>query len=256
MSKLALITGASTGFGLEFSKIFAREGYDLVIVARSVDKLNAVKEELESGGTTKVEVLPMDLTEDQAAQRLYDAVKDKHIDVLINNAGFGDYGAFKDLALDRLTRMIQLNVTSLAQMTRLMLPEMIERGSGYIMNVASIAAFEPGPLMAMYYATKAFVLSLTEGIAEEVRGTGVHVSALCPGPTNTQFASNANLAESRFADWFKKNAPVDVAEYGYKQMMKGKVIIVPGFVNKATVLAAQLMPRAMVRRCVHLIQKK
>lgn len=255
MTKTALITGASTGLGAEFTKIFAREGYDLIITARSEDKLNALKEACEKEYKIKVDVIAMDLSEINAAQKLYDKVSGRTLDVLINNAGFGDYGPFVELGLDRLTNMIQLNIMALAQMTRLVLPDMIERKSGYIMNLASIASFEPGPLMAMYYATKAFVLSLTEAISIEIKGTGVTISALCPGPTNTEFASNAHLERTSFVKAFKKTSPKDVAEYGYKQLMAGKVVAVPGALNKVAVVAAQVMPRALVRHCVKVIQK-
>lgn len=255
MGKTALITGASTGFGLEFSKIFAREGYDLIIVARSEDKLNALRDELQANGKTHVEVIAMDLTADHAAQDLYQKVADKQIDALINNAGFGDYGPFVESDLDRMTKMIQLNITALAQMTRLVLPDMLKRGSGHIMNVASVASFEPGPLMAMYYATKAFVLSLTEAISVEIADSGVHIMALCPGPTNTQFATNANLERTSFVKYFKKTTATEVAEFGYRKLVRGSVVAVPGALNKVAVVSAQLLPRALVRRCVHMIQK-
>ncbi len=255
MSKLALITGASTGLGAEFSRIFAREGYDLIITARSADKLNALKEELEQKHKIHVDVIPMDLSEINAAQELYKSVAERQIDVLINNAGFGDYGPFVETDMNRLTNMIQLNITALAQMTRLVLPEMLKRNSGYIMNLASIASFEPGPLMAMYYATKAFVLSLTEAISTEIKDSGVSIMALCPGPTNTEFASNANLERTSFVKAFKKTSAADVAEFGYQKLMSGKVVAVPGVLNKAAVIAAQIMPRALVRRGVGMIQK-
>lgn len=255
MTKTALITGASTGLGAEFSKIFAREGYDIIITARSEDKLNALKCELEDRCRIRVDVIAMDLSAENAAADLFSRIADRQIDVLINNAGFGDYGPFIEADFDRITRMIQLNITALAQMTRLVLPGMLERKSGRIMNVASIASFEPGPFMAMYYATKAFVLSLTEALAIETRGSGVSISALCPGPTNTEFATNANLERTSFITLFKKTKASDVAEFGYRKLMSGKVVAIPGLLNKAAVFAAQIMPRSLVRRCVAMIQK-
>ena len=255
MAGTALITGASTGIGYELARIFAREGYDLIITARSEDKLTALKNDLEKDGIVHVDVISMDLSQDSAAQQLFERVSDRQIDVLVNNAGFGDYGKFVECDMDRMTRMIQLNITALSQMTRLVLPQMLERHSGHIMNVASIASFEPGPLMAMYYATKAFVLSLTEAISVEIRDSGVQIMALCPGPTNTEFAAAANLERTSFVTAFKKTSPVDVAEFAYQKLMAGKVVAVPGMLNKAAVVAAQLMPRALVRRCVGMIQK-
>lgn len=257
MEKTVLITGASGGIGLELAKIFAREGYNLVITARSEDKLVALKTTLEETRKIKVEIFPKDLSENGAARQLYDFTVQKGmtVDVLVNNAGFGDYGEFVKCNPEKQNKMMGLNIVALVELTRFFSEEMVKRGSGKIMNVASLASFVPGPLMSVYYATKAFVLSFTEAIAVEFKNSGVSVCALCPGPTSTGFVENADLGRSGLSKNLKSMSAIDVAEYGYSCLMSGKVIALPGFMNKLGALLSQLMPRKLVREIVYRIQK-
>jgi short-subunit dehydrogenase len=175
--------------------------------------------------------------------------------MLINNAGFGDYGRFADSELAKQTQMINLNDRSLVEMTHTFLPAMIRRGKGKILNVASVASFEAGPMMSVYYASKAFVLSFTESLSEELRGTGVTVTALCPGPTNTGFSKAADMPSGRLANMFRFTQPIDVARCGYSALMRGQVIVIPGVLNNLGIIAVKLLPRAFVRKAVGLLQK-
>src|SRR5271154_4231612 len=191
--KTALVTGASFGIGTEFARIFARESYNLVLVARTADKLRQLASELEKAHGTRSLILATDLTDPGASAYVLDQTtrSDIQIDVLVNNAGFGQYGKFAENDLEECLRQIQLNITTLTHLTRLYLPAMIERKTGKILNVASTAAFQPGPLMAVYYATKAYVLHFSEALANELNGTGVTVTCLCPGATVTEFHKRA-----------------------------------------------------------------
>jgi short-subunit dehydrogenase len=250
MSKTVLITGASGGIGLELAEIFAREGYDMVLVARSEQKLAAAKKRLEEKYQIAVEVMVKDLVIKDAAQEIFTALSDsgKHIDVLVNNAGAGDFGEFADAEWERQYNMIQLNVTALMQMTKLFLNPMLERKEGKILNVASIAAFQPGPLMSVYHATKAAVLYFSEALATELEGSGVTVTTLCPGPTETGFVAAASMENSQLFENFKVSGPESVAAFGYKALMKGKPMVVHGFFNRLAVFSVRLAPRSMVRK--------
>ncbi|MDE6442233.1 MAG: SDR family oxidoreductase, partial [Clostridia bacterium] len=198
MNNTALVTGASGGLGLEFAKLLAKDGNDLLLVARNGHRLEEIKDELEKAHGVKVYFLACDLTQDDSANKVYDYAKENslQIDVLINNAGFGDFGNYLDSVWEKQRDMINLNVLALMRLTYLFVPEMKERGKGKILNVASIASFQPGPLMSVYYASKAFVLSFSEALAVELKKTGVTVTALCPGPVRTCFEKAANLAYS------------------------------------------------------------
>lgn len=256
MSGTALITGASSGIGRSMAKILANDGWDLVISGRNVEALEKLRDELSD--KIKVYTIPADLSEDGSAERLFSEVREQNIqvDFLINNAGFGDLCLFKDCDIKWQSDMIHVNDIALTALTRLFLTGMIERGSGRILNVASIAAFQPGPLMSVYYASKAYVLSFTEALSVELKGTGVTVSALCPGPTDTNFMYVANASEKNL---FKKSVKVsadDVAAYGLKKAMKGKVIIIPGMLLKMLPLLERLFPRSLVRRIVYIVQNK
>lgn len=255
MAKTALITGASGGIGAEFAKVFAREGYHLIIVARSEDKLLKLANDLQSKHRVNVQVIPKDLTQPDAAQALFDELNGQQIDVLVNNAGYATYGAFVESDMQRELNEIQLNVTTLTALTRLFLPAMVERRSGYVLNVASTAAFQPGPLMAVYYATKAYVLSLSEALAKEVEDSGVMVSALCPGPTQSGFQERADMTESRLVQGGLMSA-AQVAEIGYRSMMKGQRVVVPGFMNKVQAFVIRFTPRNMVTNIVMNMQKR
>ena len=257
MNKTALITGASGGLGAKFAELFAKRGYALVLTARKEEKLHTIARAIKDRYQVRVDVCPADLTRREDVRHLCDFTTAQNIvvDVLINNAGFGDWGAFATLDADKQDRMIQCNVASLTALTHHYLQPMLTRNQGWILNVASIAAFEPGPLMSVYYATKAFVLSFTEALSVELQGTGVHISALCPGPTHTGFARAAHLGRSGlFSNLPVANAK-DVAQYGITQLFAGKVIAVPGLVNKITACGVKFLPRALTRQLVYLIQK-
>jgi len=247
----ALITGASGGIGLELARIFAREGYGLVLVARSRERLDEIARELKPAS---VQVIAKDLTLPGAAQEIQrEAPK---VDVLVNNAGYGVYGPFVKTPLAAEIGMIQLNVTVLVALTKLYLPGMVAAKNGRIMNVASTAAFQPGPLMAIYYATKAFVLSFSEAIANELQGTGVTVTALCPGPTATGFIAEAKLEKSRL---FKLMKPMDartVAEAGYRALMAGKPVVVTGLMNKVLAQSVRFSPRSLVAKIARKMQEE
>jgi short-subunit dehydrogenase len=243
----ALVTGASSGIGLEIARILAPD-HDLVLAARSGAKLEELAAEL--GGAR---VVAVDLSDPNAPAKLVAEVAS--VDVLVNNAGFGDYGAFAEASPSKLDEMIELNVGALTRLTRAYLPGMLERRSGRVCNVASTASFQPGPLMAVYYATKAYVLSFTEALAEELRGSGVTATALCPGPTRTGFQDAAEMGESRLVKGRKLPTAEDVARYGVKAMNKGDVVAVPGFMNKAMAAGVRFTPRPIARRMVHSVQK-
>lgn len=257
MSDTALITGASTGIGLELARLFAKDRQRLAIVARDEKKLQEVARELMAEGAAGVRTIAVDLSKREAPVEICSALHGDPVHYLINNAGFGLGGRFKDTDLETELDMIQVNVTSLVHLTKLFLPEMTRRGQGRIMNVASTAAFQPGPLMAIYYATKAFVLSFTEAIAEELRGSGVTVTALCPGPTASEFQKRAKIEETVLV---RKKAmgmmsARKVAEVGYRGMMAGKVVVIPGLLNKIGAQSIRIGPRAIVRRASRKLQE-
>src|ERR1700734_3751117 len=244
----ALITGASGGIGYELAKLFARDHYNLILVARSGDKLNLVASELREQFGVTVKTIALDLAADQAVTSLFEHLKGEGlaVDVLVNNAGFGVLGDFAETAKEEVLGQVQLNVTALTHLTRLFLPEMIARRQGKIMNVASTAAFQPGPLMAVYYATKAYVLSLSEALANEVAGTGVVVSCFCPGATDTGFQKRAGMENSRL---FKKIGAMNaetVARYGYRGLMAGKTLVISGTRNWLVAESVRFAPRKWV----------
>jgi short-subunit dehydrogenase len=232
---------------LEFSRIFAREGYNLVLVARSADKLRQLASELEKAHGTRSLMLATDLSEPGAPAYVLDQTTraDIQVDVLVNNAGFGQYGMFAENDLEECLRQIQLNVTTLTHLTRLYLPAMIARKSGGILNVASTAAFQPGPLMAVYFATKAYVLHFSEALANELDGTGVSVTCLCPGPTATEFHKRANATGMRLLKFGSMDART-VAEDGYRGLVAGKPVVISGFKNWLVAQSVRFSPRRMV----------
>jgi short-subunit dehydrogenase len=252
----ALITGASSGIGLELARIFAANRHDVVLVARSEGKLRELARECEQKGS-RAHVVTADLAAPGGAKSIVDAVAALNIpiDVLVNNAGFGVYGRFADTSLEKEVESIQVNVVALTELTKRFLPAMLARGSGRILNVASTAGFLPGPLMAVYYATKAYVISFSEAIANELAGTGVTVTVLCPGPTATGFQAAAQLETSRIVSLLRKATPRSVAEAGYEAMMAGTVVAVPGVSNKISALAPRLFPRAVIRKVVRAFQE-
>ncbi len=253
----ALITGASSGIGLELARILAARKHDLVLAARSEAKLRLLASEAERHGV-RTRVITADLSVAGAAASLVErATADGWpIDILVNNAGYGLYGKFVETRLDVELAMIQLNIVALTELTKRLLPAMVSRRSGRILNVASTAAFFPGPLMAVYYATKAYVLSFSEAIGDELAGTGVTVTALCPGPTESGFQAAAQLEESKLVAGKRLPSAREVAQAGYDAMIAGKPIEVVGISNKLTVQLPRFFPRAVMRRVVRGAQER
>jgi short-subunit dehydrogenase len=247
----ALITGASSGIGLELARIFARESYRVVLVARNEKRLLEIAQELRPA---EAQVIAMDLSLPGAAEEIHGKIP--KVDVLVNNAGFGVFGKFVEKGLAEELNMMQLNMTALVILTRLYLPSMITAGSGKIMNVASTAAFQPGPLMAIYFATKAFVLSFSEAIANELEGTGVTVTALCPGPTTSDFQERAQMQNSGLVKGKKMMDARTVAEAGYHALMAGKTVEIPGLANKLLTQSLRFSPRSLVTKMVRRIQEE
>jgi uncharacterized protein len=241
VKKTALITGATSGLGYEFVKLFADNGYNLVLIARNEQKLEEMKHTFKS---IDVKVISKDLSVPGAAKEIFNEVEEMGItiEVLVNNAGFGLMGEFHELDIKKQVEMIQLNIIALTELTYYFLPEMKHRNSGRIMNVASTAAFQPGPLMAVYYATKGFVLSFSEALVEELKGNNVTVTTLCPGATKTNFGSVASVEGTKmFSRAMDSNI---VAKQGYDALMSGKRVIVTGGLNKAGAIGAKFMPRS------------
>jgi len=243
----ALITGASGGIGYELAKLFGRDHHNLVLVARSADKLAQVANELQAGGVS-VKTVALDLAEPPAPKFLFDQLQREGIavDILINNAGFGALGKFAQMPDDQIFGQINLNITALTQLTRLFLPPMLARRSGRIMNVASTAGFQPGPLMAVYYATKAYVISFSEALANELKDSGVTVTCFCPGATHTGFAKRAGNDKSRLFKQLGAMNADKVALDGYRALMEGRTLAISGLHNWLVAQSTRLGPRKMV----------
>ena len=253
--KTVLITGASSGIGREFAEIYAEKGYNLVITARRKEKLKEIKEKYPD---VKVDMIVCDLSLSESPDYLYETIKASGtlIDILINNAGFGLFGEFKDTDPAKEEEMIDLNIQALVKMTKLFMKDMVERNSGKILNVASMAAFQPGPLMSVYYATKAFVLSFSQAVRNELRNTNVTISTLCPGPTVTEFEKSAELGNSKLFSTMKPVSARDVALIGYRGLEENKSVIIPGFINKLTIFFVRFIPRNMLANITRKIQEK
>ena len=244
MRKVALVTGASAGLGVEFARQLSSRGYSLVLAARRKDRLDELASEL--GNARAVSI---DLSKSTAADNLMADLKDngESVDLLVNNAGFGLIGSFAKLDARRERQMIDLNVGTLNDLCRAVAPEMIEKGSGGIINVASTAAFQPGPKMAVYFATKAFVLSLSEALHEELKPHGVKVSCLCPGPTRTEFGDVAGFGGNGAFDSVAMTAK-DVVEIGLKGLDANQAVVIPGWINKVMAASTRFAPRFVVRK--------
>ena len=253
---VALITGASMGLGAEFARLLASEGYDLVLTARNGTRLTSIQKEMEGLHGARVHVIVADLGDPRVPVEIHERVRAAgiEVDVLVNNAGFGHYGMFSESDLDTELNMIQVNVTALVHLTKLFVRDMAARRRGRIVNVASTAGFQPGPLQPVYYATKAFVLSFSEAIANELKGTGVTMTALCPGPTLTGFQARANVGRVRGLRLMMRVSPEDVVRAGYRGMLKGTPVVVPGALNKANVFLLRLVPRRAVTAVVRRVQ--
>jgi short-subunit dehydrogenase len=252
----ALITGASSGIGLELAKCFAADGSRLVLVARNQAALEKLAEELRGKNKIETIILPADLSRPETPKQIFDqlAAQKVSVDILVNNAGFGLHGRFTEMPLQRQLEIIQVNINALTDLTGLFLPEMLKRRAGGIFNVSSVAGFVPGPNMAIYYATKAFVQSLSEALAEELDGSGVSVTVLCPGPTETNFSAVARGQKVRTTSRSKMSAR-DVARIGYNAFRAKKVISIPGLPNKALVQLVRFLPRTSVRRIINRYNK-
>lgn len=245
----ALITGASSGMGKDMAKILAQKGYDLILVARNKKALEKIKKEVD----VQTDIYAMDLTSSYNCMKLYNKIKEEEIEIVINNAGFGLCGKFEETNLDKELDMIDLNIKAVHMLTKLFYQKFKEKDAGYILNVASSAAFLPGPLMATYYATKSYVLRLTEALYEEIRvdKSHVYVGCLCPGPVATNFNAVAGVTFSA-----KPLSSEEVSLYAIKKMMQRKLVIIPGFLMKATFVLEHLLPTKLLMRFAYKFQKK
>ena len=252
-----MITGASSGIGRELASVIAKDRLDLVLVARRVERLEELATELRQKYGVKVEVVAADLAQPGAAERVFEAARagSGAVDVLVNSAGVGVHGLFAETSLSREIEMIHVNVVALTELTKLCVRGMIERRRGRILNLASTAAFQPGPLMAVYYATKAHVLSFTEALAEELTGTGVTATALCPGPTRTEFQQKAGFGDVPLLRGPLVWDAASVARVGWEGAKRGKRVVVPGLVNRVLALGARLSPRRLTTKIARRLQE-
>jgi len=256
MRETALVTGASAGIGWELARLFARHRHDVVLVARREERLTRIADELENEFGVTAHVIAADLAATDGARRLYEAVRERGIEIeyLINNAGFGTFGPFVETEVEETMDLVRLNIGALTELSALFLPPMVRRHSGRVLNVASAAAFQPGPLMATYYASKAYVLHLSEALNEELEGTGVSVTALCPGPVRTEFQEVAGMETSGLVLNKRLISVERVAEEGYEAMMRGKAMVVPGLATKLLAFGVRFAPRRFVAKFVRRLQ--
>ena len=251
-----LITGASSGIGYELAKLYANDGHNLILIARNIDRLKIVESELNKYNI-EIKILNLDISKDYDIEKLFNYVEINklNINTLINNAGIGSFGDFKDIEWGKEEALIDINIKALTRLTKYFLPKIIENKSGGLLNVASTAAFCSGPRMAAYYASKAYVLNLTEAIYEECKDTGIKVSCLCPGPVKTGFQNKAGIKKSESAKKYLMDAE-DVAKVCYRDFNKGKLIIIPGVKNKLLVLGNKLLPSSISRKIILKTNKK
>lgn len=256
--RLALITGASSGIGRELARCAAADGFHTVLVARREHALNSLARLLQAEHGGAHIVVPVDLGRPDGPRELVAELERLALkpNVLVNNAGIGSYGPFAEQQLETQLAILQVNVTALVELTHRLLPVLRAAGWGRVLNVASTAAFQPGPLMATYYASKAFVLSFSEALHEELHGSGLTVTALCPGPVNTEFQATAGLGPSRIAPLFARRGPEGVAEAGWRGCMRGKAVVIPGLLNNLHVSTVRVLPRAAMRRLVQAVQER
>jgi len=255
--KTALITGASRGIGYELSRLFAEDGYSLILVARDRGRLEGAADEFKKKYGVSVKILVKDLSSPRTPQEIYEELKKEsvQVDVLVNNAGFGMFGRFVNSDPEGIRGLLEVNIVALTLLTRLFLKDMISRRRGRIMNVSSLGAYQAGPFMATYYASKAYVLSFTESLGNELKGTGVTATAFCPGRTLTEFDKTAGVKKLRLLDDCMMNAD-EVAKIGYKALMKGKRVELAGWRNKWIVFVAKFMPRRLVNFVVMKLPEK
>ena len=250
-----LITGASSGIGRQLARQFASDGANLVLVARSAASLGELAVELAATYGVQAQALPADLSQPAGPAEIVQTLTQRHVavDILVNNAGFGALGTIARIGVERQLEMIEVNVAALTRLTAMLLPGMLERHRGAIMNVASTAAFQAGPNQAVYFATKAYVLSFTQALAEETRGSGVRVCCLAPGPTDTGFAAQAGMEGTRLFRWGVMDA-CRVAQAGHRGLRQGKAVIVPGLRNRILIFSGRLLPRVLATRIAGYLQ--
>ena len=256
--KTALITGASGGIGEALARTLAQHGYDLILVARTISKLEALGAELSTKNGVQTTSISSDLSAFDASEKLIADLETRglQVDVLVNNAGFGEYGEFATGDPIKQQQMISLNILTLTMLTRHLLPKMLERKFGRVMNVASTAAFMPGPLMSVYYASKAYVLSFSEALGEELLNTGVTVTALCPGPTESDFQARAAMQDSKLVQGKTLMTAREVAEQGVAALERGQRVVIPGIMNQIQAQAARFLPRAIVPGIIKNVQAR
>jgi len=254
IKKTALITGATKGIGYELTKLFAGDSYNLVLVARNKARLEEIQEDLNKKHNIDITIIAKDLSIENAALEIFRETIDKQIiiDVLVNNAGIGDFKLFSDEDFSKISQIMQVNIVSLTELTRFYLKGMVHRKEGRILNVSSMAAFQPGPYMAVYYASKAYVQSFSEAIASELKGTGVTVTALCPGPTRSGFQSEVGSEGSRLSKLNLLSSSEDVAKSGYRALHDGRNVVIPGFINTSLRNTSRIIPR---RTTIHVVRK-
>ena len=244
----ALVTGASSGIGYELAKVLAKNKYDLILVSRNIEKLQKIKKEIEKNYKVKVYVYKSDLSKLDEVTKFYQQIKNEDINILINNAGVGDFGKFLDISWEKDNEVIGLNIIALTFLTKIFSEKMVEKGEGKILNVASTAAFQPGPYLSVYSATKSYVLNFSEALAEELKGTGVTITTLCPGLTMTDFFKRSGISDNEVKTWGNLTTAKEVAEYGYDMMMNNKTVAVYGLRNKFSIFLKRFLPRNFITR--------
>lgn len=256
MSKTAIITGGASGLGFELSLLLARDNYNLILIDLDASKLETAKSDILKTYDIKISLIEQDLSMPHAAEIVFETIKETPVDVLINNAGFGLFGKFADTEWKREMDMLQLHVITTTHLTKLVLAGMLRQNSGKILNLSSLAGFQPGPLMSIYYASKAYMLSFSQAIANELKGTGITVTVLCPGPTKTSFQDVVSGSSSKNKLTFNIANAKEVAAYGYKAMHKGKTVAVPGTLNKLLAGMPRILSRDRAAAIVRKIQEK
>ena len=257
MNKTALITGASRGIGFELSKLFAQDSYNLILIARSKKTLIEIQQDLSKKYNIKVLIMIKDLSVPNIAFEIFNELRNKQIkvDVLVNNAGIGDFDKFQNQKISKISRIMQINIISLTELTRLFIDEMIEEKEGKILNISSMAAFQAGPYMAVYYASKAYVQSFSEAITSELRGTGVTVTTLCPGPTKSGFQQEVGSGNSKLSKFNFLFSSEKVAKSGYKALQKGKSIKIPGLIYRFLLNTSRILPRKIKIKIIRKTQE-
>ena len=256
MAKTALITGAASGIGYELSLLMARDSYNLILIDLDMVKLLMAKTSISNIYECKIKCIEQDLSKKNAAVAVFSQIENVAVDILINNAGFGIFGTFSKTNWHRESEMLNLHIHTTTHLTKLFLQQMIHRNSGKILNIASLAAFQPGPLMALYYASKAYILSFSEAIANELKGTGVSITVLCPGQTKTAFQNGVSRTSSEAASGFYSACPKKVAKAGYEALLKGKTVVIPGKFNKFLSFLPRVVSRSFATNMVRKIQEK